>query len=1374
MKNKLLSLITVILLGLNSFASHIPGSNITWSCDPTNPLCYNIIFTQIINCPSTNPTSMTSGFTFSNNCGLANPTMPTLTQTGSSIDVAQTCASATSTCQGGTVPGAWLATYEGVVCFPANCDSWTIDYELCCRDANSNTAGGSGNSMHVQSILNTTTAPCNNGPVVTSAAIPYMCANQQNTYCLTVTDPDADSTYFQMTSPLGAGGVPIAYNAPYSINSPLQNFVLDPATGCMTFNQPTTGNFVVAVLIESYDAFGNLISSVTQDFQIEVITCSNNTPSQPVSGGIQNFTSSSGSPAQTGPGSVAMCYGDQMCFDIVFDDPDIGDTLTITTDALALLPGATFTTTGVNPVTGTLCWTAQPGYTGNIITFNVQDNACPIYGTNSFSVILDITTGVWTGPDDTICGSQISQLIATGGTSVYNWTAISGPAINVGTNFSCNPCANPVASPTATTTYVVTSTLSAACSNTDTVTVNVVPDFTIAMSQSTPSACLFDPVQLDATVAPAAPGYSYLWYPAGFLNSATIPNPSANITVPGTHVFYVDITSPGGCVKTDSITVTVTPFIAPDINILTPDSLMPCGDSIQVQLDLGGGIPALCGVSPNNTCSSPSTLSTIGAQTGQNTTTTWPAPYGNWYRNAKHQFLFTAAELNAMGFMGGKITALSWDVTQINGTTGYTGYTISMTCTQTQSLTTWESGLTQVYYSANYNVVLGTNTHVLDNAYEWDGISNLVVEICYNNLGQNYTQNSITPWTTAFNSSYYFYSDGTPACPYTTSGTSSLNRPITKFDWCPTIPDPNAFNYSWTPNQTIITSTSQNPLVFPSQPTQYIVTVSDTGGNCFDTDTLNIDVLCGTCYPPLPAITNVTCKDGSDGMIVIDPVFVFGSEVQSFTWQDSTSGAVLQTTNNLTAGMQDSLVGIPAGTYIITMTDSSGCSADTTVTIYEPDSVQVTASTASQLICIGGSTQISANASAGNGAPYTYHWIDVDNGSVAIPGNGPHTVNPTANPHCYEVYAEDAMGCISSPKQVCINLYPPLIASTSDDSLTVCPGLSTNIDMSAIGGSGSGYNYNWYENNVLIGSGSVFNVTPTSSPTTYIGVVTDNCTTPADSVTIYVDWFDLPNLDFTRNKPDSCYPITIELDNTSTPFNLVASTSWNISDGTTLNGNTVSHTFGTPVCHDVTMTVTTVDGCVLDTTFFNYICPHPYPEANFYMTPPITDVLNTEIDFTNLSTGDGLSYVWNFGSGLNPDSSVATHPTFIYPEDSAGTYYVTLTVTNMYGCVDTIGGTVFVNSVYLFYIPNTFTPDGDGKNEFFRPEGDGIDLSLYTMQIFDRWGELLYEAPANARGWDGTYKGKAVQVDTYVWRIVAKELDSPIIHENYGHVNLIK
>jgi len=1378
---KVLLIIAVFLIGIsNSFASHIPGGNISYQCTG-NPNEYLITFTMFVSCPSTLGT--TTNVQTNNNCGFPNPSISLTSPPG--VEVSQICAAqqSQSDCPPGSggIPGVLMYVYTGLVTLPGPCNSWTFYYDLCCRDASSNMQGTSGNSLYVQTTLNSVTAPCDGSPYVTAQPIPYVCAGQTQSYCPGAIDPDGDSLYYQLVSPLGAGGVTILHLPGYSPTAPLQNTVFDPITGCFTFNQSTIGNFVVTYLISAYDANGNLTGSIMHDFQFEVITCTNITPSPPAAG----IVLTSGTATQQGPNTIELCEGSTACFSMTFSDVNAANILTIdtsTSNIFTVFPGASITTTGTNPLQIDICWTVPAGSPPQVIaTVTVQDGACPIEGSATQVAVFNVVTStVITPPVTTICGGQVANLSASGG-SVFNWSIVPGGSpIAVGTNFTCNPCANPTASPATTTQYIVTSNLSGGCDNVDTALVIVVPDFTPTVTQSTPSACLFDPIQLNTTVVPMAPGYSYSWTPTAYLSATNIPNPIANITVPGSYTYTVTVTSPNGCVKTGSVTITIMPFVAPSVNILTPDSLMMCGDSIAVVLDLGGGIPAICGPSPTNTCSQPPTNTLVGTPTGSNTNTGWPAPYGNWYANAKHQFLYTAAELNAMGIMGGKITEIAWEVTAINGTTTYNSYQMKMGCTSTSSLTTWETGLTQVLNPTNVNVAIGMNVHVLDVAYEWDGISNLVIEICYVWSAQySYTYNCITPWTTtAFNSSFYFYSDGTPACPEL-SGTSSTKRPVTRFTWCPTIPDPASFNYAWTPNVNILTSTMQNPTVYPSVPTSYIVTVTDTGGNCSDTDTLNVFVLCGACYQPAITITNPTCKDGTNGSIVINPTFTFGSEMQSFTWKDSLTGVVLQTTLNLTAGMQDSLTNIGAGAYTITMIDSSGCSQDTTIWLTEPDSVTIATITSNTTICIGGNIQISATAIDGNGGPYTYTWTNLNTG-IVIPGNTP-TVNPIDTLTCYSVFATDPLGCISSLDQVCITLFDSitatsLIASTTNDSLKICPTENQNIDIVASGGMGGPYTYTWYQNNIQIGTGSLITVTPTTPSSTYVGVADDNCSTPADSVIIYIDWYGLVIPSFTRNNPDSCYPFSVMFTNTSTPANLVDSIQWSITNGDSGSGNSINSTFDTPQCKDVTLTITTIDGCIVDTTSVNEVCPHDYPVANYSTNPAVTNILNTGIQFKNLSTGGvpPLTYLWNFNSGLVPDTSVVLHPFFTYPNNVPGTYNALLTVTDANGCQDDILGTIVVNGIYIFYMPNTFTPDGDGLNETFRPYGEGIDFSQYTMQIFDRWGEVIFETSNAERGWDGTYKGKKATAGTYIWKVVAKEQYAPIIHDNYGHVTIMR
>lgn len=1370
---KKLALLVVLLFSFSifSFGSHIPGGTLTYQCTGT-PNQYLLTMKLFVKCPSTLGASQTFGFTISNTCGLVNPVMPTmnLIATGQ-VDVTQTCSSQTSNCppNNGGVQGVLMYTYTGVITFPAACNSWQICFDLCCRDQSSNMNGGQGNTMTFCSTINSATQPCGGSPVVTGSPIPFVCNGQTVNYCLGATDPDGDSLYYSMIAPSNAG-VPMTAIPPLTIQAPLAGFVLNQQTGCMTFNQPTIGNFVVAILIQSYNAAGVLTGAVVHDFQIVVTACSNIPPTPPVGGVV---IQPGGGAFSTGPNSIELCEGASACFDMTFTDANLTNTLTVnanTTNVAANLPGAIMTTTGTNPLTVTICWTVPIGSPSQInLTVSVLDGACPIQGSASQPLILTIITSTIASEDTIICGNQSAQLFADGG-NIFNWAAISGPPIVVGTNFSCNPCATPVATPTATTTYEVTSNLTAGCTNKDTVTVFVVPDFTSNVIQSLTTSCLIEPIQLNANVTPTSPNYTYSWTPSNFLNNTAIPNPVASITVPGNHTYDVTVTNPDGCVKMGSINITTAPAIAPVISILTPDSTIACDSSVLVDLNLGGGIPVTNGPSLSTACPSPPTQITLGTQTGANTNTSFPAPFSHTFKNTKHQFLFTAAELNAMGFIGGKITEWAFQVTQVNGQTVYPNFKISMKATTITNLTTWQTGLTQVFNPANYPISVGWNNFVFNTAYEWDGNSNLVVEVCYALvISTPFTQNSITPWTTTtFTSSIWYMSDNIQACTSNIVTGTSNKRPLSRLTWCPTIPDPTGFTYEWTPNFGINDTTIQNPILSPNLPTTYVVTVTNILGGCIDTDTISISVQC--CKKPLPTVKNVTCFGGFDGEIIVSPVFVVGSEVQTITYSNSITGAILQITPNVSSG-SDTIMGLSAGTYTISIEDTNGCTRDTVVQITQPNQMIINSITQNDTICINGNIEIAATAIGGSGF-LTLSWTDSSTVSP-MPGNGPHMVNPIISPTCYSVFATDTNNCVSDTQVVCVSLYPELTASTTADKDTVCEGFGTNLDISVIGGSGT-YNYDWYDNNVLIGNGSVINVVPTSNPTLYVGVASDDCTTPSDTILYEVYWYDVPTLTFERNKPDSCNPITIEFVNTSLPSNLVGATLWQFSDGAALIGDTVLNKFSGTNCRDLTLTVTTVNGCILDSTVLNYVCPKGYPTADFDANPEETTFFFPEISFQNQSTPSTVTSLWTFNSGLDPDTSTLRNPTFAFLEGQPGNYNVWLTVTNEFGCVDSTMKTILVKDIFLFYIPNSFTPNGDDVNDVFRATGEGIDLSNFKMYIFDRWGKKIFETDNIEIGWDGTYEGTPVQNGLYVWKVETKEKFVNKRHEMVGHINVLR
>jgi hypothetical protein len=713
-------------------ASHIAGGEITYSCLGNNQ--YKIFLNLYVDCAGIS-LGTTETINFSSSCGgNATAQLQVTPATTNGFEISQLCPSQVpqSTCNGGVLPGMHLYSYEGIITLAPVCNTWTMSWSTCCRNLAVTNLTSASSSYYIEATLNSQNAICNSSPRFNAQPIPYVCTNQFVSYSYGVTESDGDSLYYQLIPAYVAAGTPANYNGAYSGTSPIPGITINSQTGLITFTSSNIGNFVVVILVTEYDrATQQVLGTIMRDIQFVVLNCTNIVPS-PNAGTITNLT---GNALQTGPYSIDMCAGNSFNFNAVYTDANAADILTYISNIATALPGATITQVGAstNPLTLNIGWTAPGGSQGQNPTFTVtvSDGACPLQGQQTFVYSLNILFATVASADVTICTSQTAALNVTGG-NTFNWVALSGSPISAG-NFSCNPCANPVASPSVTTTYEVTSNLSSACTNKDTVTVTVVPDFTFNISQSTATSCLLSPVQLNVTnILPVANGYTYQWSPSTYLNDDTIQNPIATFTVPGTYTYIVTVTNPFGCSKADTITVTALAAASPVITAYS-DTSFCLGGTATLGLNFSNINPAYCGLSTSGNCNGTGTPITIGAGISSNTATTYPAPYGNFQKNARHQFLYTAAELIGAGISSGKIDRLDFNVSSIQGTTSYDSYTIKLGCTSVTSLSTWQTGLSQVYNPKTHTVTAGWNAHIFDTAYIWDGVSNLVVDICYDN-----------------------------------------------------------------------------------------------------------------------------------------------------------------------------------------------------------------------------------------------------------------------------------------------------------------------------------------------------------------------------------------------------------------------------------------------------------------------------------------------------------------------------------------------------------------------------------------------------------------------------------------------------------------
>ena len=148
----------------------------------------------------------------------------------------------------------------------------------------------------------------------------------------------------------------------------------------------------------------------------------------------------------------------------------------------------------------------------------------------------------------------------------------------------------------------------------------------------------------------------------------------------------------------------------------------------------------------------------------------------------------------------------------------------------------------------------------------------------------------------------------------------------------------------------------------------------------------------------------------------------------------------------------------------------------------------------------------------------------------------------------------------------------------------------------------------------------------------------------------------------------------------------------------------------------------------------------------------------------------GDNFQWDFGNGM---SSTDENPHIFYAADT-NSYPVQLIVFNQWGCADTVWRLVKVIPEYTLYVSNSFTPDGDGLNEFFTIQGTAIVEA--DMEIFDRWGASMYygkNLEPIQNGWDGKTNANLVPQGSYVYRLMVRDAFN-LVHEYHGHINLIR
>jgi len=564
--------------------------------------------------------------------------------------------------------------------------------------------------------------------------------------------------------------------------------------------------------------------------------------------------------------------------------------------------------------------------------------------------------------------------------------------------------------------------------------------------------------------------------------------------------------------------------------------------------------------------------------------------------------------------------------------------------------------------------------------------------------------------------------------------------------------EPNC-TFLWDPPTDLSNINIPNPLCTPQADMEYVVTVTRSDG-CSNTDTVEV-----TLSPP-PTAEFILPATGCAG----EPLLVHynGNANAAAQYQWNWDGGVV--TNGSGMGPYAVLWTTP-GIYTVELLVAWGGCLST------PETNQIVILGAPPVnagsdvsFCSEGSAAIGTAPVAG----ITYLWSPIN--GVDDPSSSQTTlsiVNPTHDIQFIDyVLMAEQQGC-KSYDTLTATVFPIPTAE-----FAIPDGKCFNVnsfDLLAAGYFGPNATFSWNfgpvgfpaSSTLMQPEGVIFNV---AGPQDVTLVVTDNgCVSEPFVGTI--DVYEMPDAQFTANAVEGCEPMTVTFQDQSYNGNSALSRTWVFGDGSGGNGASPSHVYEAGV-YNVKLSVVTSEGCADQLTKNNYIIVHQKPDALFSLSSQVLDIIDPTVVVTNLADSVAVSEFT-----FQPFNDVITGLEVEYTYPDTGVYTISQIVTTPHGCMDTISADVEVNPHYTLYIPNAFTPDNNGLNEKWIPQGESI--LFFSMIIYDRWDMELFQSASLDNGWDGTYKGKKLPVGVYTYRIdVIDILHEP--HRYFGTFTLVR
>ena len=737
------------------------------------------------------------------------------------------------------------------------------------------------------------------------------------------------------------------------------------------------------------------------------------------------------------------CFSAADQFNLYVDDISITGGINVGTPTYSWSDGATTVGAGnplvVNP-------TAATTYTVNATVNGCPLTASTLVNVNPLPTAPSVTTSTQCG-----LGAPTASVADPNGftTPTFKWysAATAGTLLQTSTSTTYTTAIN------ATTTFhvsVVNPTTGCESARTPVTVTVIVPD--VISATATPSTiCLGQSIALAAVNTASTPtqNYTYSWSSTAGSGLVTQSGATATVTPTAAGTYTYTITGIDGiCTQINTVAVTVNPV--PAIATASVDPTVACAGST---INLGATITGIA-----------AGTSTLGAGTsasGNVGETFFPGAWGG----AKTQYLIKASELSALGYAAGNITSIGFDPTTSGQT--YTGFQLWVDQTVDTSLTTTFLPLgTQVYLSTNTNnaytpvanslntLPFGTGTGSAA-AFNWDGVSNLVLTFSWSSVPASGTSTSSSMYvdTPGYTCTAYERSDNlTPAAQLalTTADGTGTKRPNFTIGGQILSNITSNYNWSWTAGSTSVLTTAAGTTILPAAPTtNYTVTATIPSTGC--TASQNFTVTAN----PLPlapvAINSVQCGSQTPTASVTDPN---NFSYPYINWYSAaTGGTLLQSSISPTFS---NTVSATTTFYVSVLNPATNCESPRTpvlVTVNIPDAVAANASPTT--LCLGQTvTLTSGNTATTPTQNYTYSWASTTDSGLENPVAGVSTsATPTATgSYVYTVTATDVATTCVITKSVTVTVNPrPVITTATANPSIACAGSTINLEATSLG-----------------------------------------------------------------------------------------------------------------------------------------------------------------------------------------------------------------------------------------------------------------------------------------------------------------------------------